>query len=248
MQDVFEYRVDFAIHVFKYAMMVLMMAIVWLAVQREGRAVMSEQETVSYFVFAAILYSLSNFHTWYIEDDIRLGTLSKYLLKPISAFRHYFSFESAIAVLETILKFAVMTPIILLFDLAPNIQLTNFLLFCLYLPIIFIFSFTLFNLINYLSFWISESYAIRWALMILFRFLEGLLVPLLFFPAWYQKLSWFLPFQHLAYTPIRLLQGNMSWQQGVWGIGTIIFWLLIINFFRQKVWNLGTKSYEAQGQ
>ena len=81
-QEVLEYRFNFTIHVLKYSLAVSMMALVWLAIQTETNIEgLTPESTVRYFFFAAILYGLSNFHTWYIEEDIKEGRLSKYITK-----------------------------------------------------------------------------------------------------------------------------------------------------------------------
>ncbi len=140
-QNVFQYRFDFILHTLKYAMMVLMMALVWLAVGREAPLALSQNQTVTYFFLSAILYSLSNFHTIYIEDDIRVGGLTKYLVKPISPFLYYFVFEAAPATIETILKWVTMAP--LLFLLGYPLQLTwwQCAWLAVFAPLIFSFAF-----------------------------------------------------------------------------------------------------------
>ena len=91
-QDVFEYKFDFLLQSSKYAIMVLLMMLVWQAVERNGSpGFLTQQEIVSYFVLSAMIYTLSNFHPWYIEEDVRMGYLAKYLVKPVSPTLYYFS-------------------------------------------------------------------------------------------------------------------------------------------------------------
>ncbi len=247
-QQVFEYRFDFFASMFKYALMVLMMSFIWLAVGKAtSESVMSTSETVQYFFWGAVLYSLSNFHTNYIEEDIRYGHLTKYLLKPISPFWNYFFFELAAASLETIIKTAIFVPLLFILGFEISITSTTVSLLILYLPLIFFFSFNLFSLISSLAFWIQEAYALRWAFTIIIRFLAGLLVPLAFFPQLWQDISKFLPFQHLAYTPIMIINNQLSVSQSLQGLSILIFWTVVLYVLRKFVWWKGQKEYQGTG-
>jgi ABC-2 type transport system permease protein len=247
-QDIFEYRFDFFFHVVKYAMMVLLMAVVWVAVQREsGMEIMSRQQTISYFVFAAMIYSLSNFHTVDIEIDIKLGGLTKYMVKPVLPLTYYFTQQVAVAAFETLLKAGVMVPILAILGFLPHLDISRLLLFILFLPLIFIYAFFQFFCISSASFWLQEAYAIRWALTGIFRFLAGILVPLSFFPTAVQNILFWTPFPHMAHTPIQLIQGNVSIEHAVAGMFILIAWAIVLYVLAKKIWHEGTHSFESTG-
>lgn len=247
-QDVFEYRVDFFIHTFKYAFMVIMAALVWVAVAKASpNATFSINETIQYFFFAAIVYSLSNFHTFYIEDDIKLGYLSKYLVKPLSAFWFYWSVQAGKAAVETALKLVVMAPLLWLIGYGLSINPLHAVIFMLYLPLMFSFAFNQFALISGLTFWLEEAWALRWSFTILFRFLAGLLVPLAYLPNWTQAILAWTPYPYLAYVPIRLLQNELSWQAGTQGLFVLLGWAIAVAMLRNWLWQLGYRKYESTG-
>lgn len=246
--DLFQYRFDFIVHTSKYALMVMMMALVWIAVQKESQSLsMNLPETVTYFVLAAMLYSLSNFHTTYIEEDIKLGLYSKYLLKPISAFKYYFSFEFGFALFETLAKSLVMIPLLMYMGWLVPLPVGNLLLALLFLPVIFIFAFNQFSLISGLSFWITESYAIRWSLTIIFRFLAGFFVPISFFPPITQRVFFWLPFQHLLYTPVQLISGKLPLSTAAMSFMVLGGWTLVLVWLRLFVWRKGELRYDSTG-
>lgn len=246
-QDTVEYRFDFFMHTIKYALMVLVMALIWLTVEKEGHLAFSKQETVSYFAFSAALYSLSNFHTVYIEEDIQFGKLSKFLVKPLSPKLYYFSFAAAPAFVETLLKFIVIVPLLLLFGFSFSISIPNLLLFLLFLPVVFIFSFIFFSIISFSAFWITEAYAVRWSLNIFLRLSSGILVPISFFPHYYQKISFYLPFQHLAFTPIQIIQGTIPETQAIQALFILLFWSIVLLLVQKMVWKKGLLAYEGVG-
>lgn len=247
-QDIFEYRFNFMVHTFKYAFMVILTAMVWLAVLKENPNMgYNMNETIVYFVYAAILYSFSSFHTWYLENDIKLGTLSKYLLKPLSTFKYYFSYQIANATIETIIKILAFIPILYFLHLLPTISLKNLGFFLIFLPLIFFFSFTMFFLISSLTFWLTEVWSIRWALTIFFRFLSGMMIPLSFFPTIFQKISFYLPFQHLVFTPIRIMQNALSTTHIIQSFCILLLWSIVLTIVRKIVWQRGVHSYDGTG-
>lgn len=246
--DLLTYRLDFVLHVIKYAGMIVFMSFIWLAVEQQNpNLVYSREEIVTYFIFAASLYSLSNFHTIYIEEDIKLGWLTKFLVKPISALRYYYHFEFGVAFFETFLKLIVMVPLIHFLVQHLSLQVVNVILFFLYLPFIFTFAFFQFSLISSFSFWIQEVYAIRWSLTIFFRFLSGAFIPLLFFPTWLQQLSQWLPYQYLLFIPIQIVTNKSTISQALTGLVVLGTWTCVLYLVRARIWRLGSKSYESTG-
>ncbi len=248
-QDAIEYKFDFFVHTLKYAVMVLLMTLLWSAVEKANPTpLLTQNEIVMYFFFSALLYSLSNFHTWYIEQDIKQGTLSKFLIKPVSTTGYYLSFQSASVFIETVLKTVVFLPLLYLLGFSfDTFTLQNILLFLLYLPLIYVSSFFLLSGISLLTFWIIEAYALRWALTITFRFLSGILVPLAFFPTFFQNISFYFPFQHLAYTPIQLILGKVSVSYALQGLLVLFCWLIVFISLHQWIWKKGISGYESTG-
>jgi ABC-2 type transport system permease protein len=246
--DVLEYRFDFLINSVKYTMMILMLALIWVAVGKENQNLpLSAAETIKYFFFAAMLYSLSNLHTDYIEEDIKLGYLSRFLVRPIAAMGYYFSLQASRSTTETAIKVVTMVPILFFLKLVPQVNVGSMTLFIIFLPFIYFFAFYMISTISALTFWINETWAIRWALTIIFRLLSGVLVPIVFFPENLQKIFFYLPFEHLAYTPIQLIQNKISLTTGITGLGILLSWSVVLYIFHTWVWNKGIRQYEGTG-
>jgi ABC-2 type transport system permease protein len=247
-EDIFEYRLDFIIKVSKYTMMIILMSLVWIAVAKESQQVIfTDQEIVTYFVFASVLYSLSNFHPYYIEDDIRLGGLTKYLMKPVKPFWYYFFFEATNSFFEVAVRLLVMVPGLWLLGFRFPIFLPQASLVALLLPMIFLFCFCFLTTISAMAFWFQDVFAIRWSASIAARFASGILVPVIFMPEWYQKISFYLPFQHLAFTPIQVLQNKVSLQYGVESFLILSLWAVAALIIQQAFWRKGVLQYEGSG-
>jgi len=247
-QEILQYRFNFLIHVLKYALSISMMALVWLAVQAETNIEgLTPESTVRYFFFAAILYGLSNFHTWYVEEDIKQGRLSKYLTKPYNYYLFGFTNQLTYTATELIIKLLVMIPLLEFFGFNFTPSLAQIIFFVFYMPLIYVFSFLTQFTVASMSFWLKDAYSLRWVSLSISRFLAGIIIPLNLLPEKFLNFSFFLPFQHLAYTPIQVIQGNVSLQYASQGMLILSFWIAIAWIIKEKTWQKGVHSYEAIG-
>lgn len=249
--DIAQYRLDFLLSSLKYSLMVVLMSLVWIAVQNEsGNQAMSQfdqNELVMYFLFAAMLYGLSNFHTWYIEEDIKLGHLSKFLLKPMDANLYYLFYQLANSMTDLILKVIFMPLALVAFGYSLQLNPASLLIFALYIPIIFLFSFSTISTISLFAFWITDAFAIRWSVSILLRFLAGTLVPVSFFPQILQDISQYLPFQYLTYIPVQLMLQNIDEIIALRGLVILGVWTLVSLIFKKITWHYGLIKFESVG-
>ena len=226
----------------------MLLALLWLAVAHETPAAhIQPQAILNYYIFAAILYGLSNFHTDNIEEDIRLGNISKFLVKPISPFWYYAINMATEAFAEFVTKIVVMIPIAMALGLQLQIDLSHTLLFLIYVPIIFFGMFTLYFTLSTLAFWIQAVDSLRMSVMFVFRFLSGVFVSVSFMPQWYQNISMYLPFQQVAFSPIQIITNQMSLENGVVNLGILILWMSVFGAGCHLLWQRATHSYEANG-
>lgn len=246
--DILEYKFDFLLNSLKYSMMVMLMTIIWLAVEKEGQlGFFSREQTVQYFIFATLIYTFSNFHTWFIEEDIRLGTLSKYLLKPISATGYYLFFLAARVLLDFVIKALVFVLILPISGFALTTSPMNILGFLTFLPFVFLFSFAFLGSVSLLTFWVTEAYAVRWAVTILSRFLSGILVPLIYFPDILRPILLYLPFQHLAFTPIQIVSQQLTFLQGFHSWLILLSWTVVMWACYSWLFRKGVRTFEGIG-
>lgn len=247
-QDTLEYRVNFLLNTVKYSLMIAFTAMVWLAVEQASPTTSySRSETITYFLGAALLYSLTNFHPYEIEVDIKQGGLSRFLVKPISPHWFYATKLAAEAGIATIIKALIFVPAVLLLGVSFSAHPSQLFLFCCYLPVIYYISYLLLGTISVGAFWFTEIYAVRWGLTIIFRLLSGVLVPIDYFPTFAQKFLIYTPFPHLVATPVRLLQGMISPAEGLFGLLVLLLWGSFLHVCNAQLWKLGTLEYESTG-
>ena len=77
--------------------------------------------------------------------------------------------------------------------------------------------------------------------------LSGLVVPIPFFPKYFQAVSKVLPFQYVSDLPFRIYVGNISLTEGINGLLIQIIWLLILIITGYILMNKSLKKAVVQG-
>lgn len=246
--DIFEYRLDNFIRIGRYAVMVSFMLFLWLAVARETTiAQINVDELIQYYMAAIIIYGISNYHLDYLETDIRLGYMSKYLLKPVSAFGHYFTHQGTVALYDVLVKLTLFFPVLAFVYGITSINWLHVGLVSLLLTVGFFTTFSLYFCFSIMAFWFAQVDSLRMTALFIGRYLSGILVPFYLFPETLQRALWWLPFPHYAYTPIGLITGRIDTLQALQGLGIITIWGVIFYGFSKLIWKKATHAYEGTG-
>jgi ABC-2 type transport system permease protein len=81
----------------------------------------------------------------------------------------------------------------------------------------------------------------------LIELLSGLLIPLRFFPAPLQTVSHWLPFEHIAYTPLQIYLGKLTLQQSGLALGREALWTALLLWLGHLWWNRATQKITIHG-
>ncbi len=76
----------------------------------------------------------------------------------------------------------------------------------------------------------------------LIELLSGLLIPISFFPHWAQVVSHFLPFEHIAYTPLQLYLGKLTGWAAWRAVG--VAWAWVVAAARARPFLVGALAAE----
>lgn len=243
--DAFEYRINLFLHVFKYAFFTALTALIWIAVAEYSTSTpMTVSEITIYYLLAAITYSLTSFHISYVETDIRLGTASTMLLKPISPFYHYFSFQFGLSILEAILRGVLLFIIVLFYFPTITITFSTIVSFIIVMLFAYTFCFTSFYCFSLLAFWLQQVSSIRMSYLFTLRLLSGFVVPFAFFPSSMQNILYYSPFPHLVDHPIKILLGQMSIFPSLL---ILSMWIVVAYSIYKIIWFNAQKAYEGVG-
>lgn len=186
-----------------------------------------------------------------IAGEMSQGLLTNYLLKPMSYIKYWFTRDISSKFLN--LAFSVVEVTILFFVLKPNFFLqTNlvvFLAFIISLAVAVILFFLLMFVSNMLPLWFPEqAWSMTFLLFIFTDFMGGGILPLDILPAYIVKILYLTPFPYLLFIPIEIYLGKLDLAASLNSILVGGLWVLLLSFATRSIWNLGLKSYRAEGR
>ncbi|MCW1970078.1 MAG: ABC-2 family transporter protein [Anaerolineae bacterium] len=183
-----------------------------------------------------------------IEDRIRTGELSPYLLRPLDYSHHIFAKVIASRAYNAIVIGVVVGIIVLLvpgqqFDLRP----LNLLMFVVALGCGFVFEFLAQYIAGTLAFWTTQVQRIHDMWWFLKTLLGGFLVPMALLPPQVQAVAEWLPFQISIGLPAEILIGRASPERVGFGLLVSLVWIIVMFGLSRWLWHTGLRRYGAVG-
>ena len=248
------YRLRYVTGILTYTVFVSVYYYIWEAVYRakgEGAVIngFTLQQMVTYIAVGWISRSL---YFSDIDEDIdelvRTGQIGVYLLRPVD-FQFMMLAQAFGATLFRATCFALPlgAVIISLFPVSPPASIGSFLVYIVSTLLGFLV-FAEFNfIVGMLSFSLKSIQGVVRAKYFLVQFLSGLLLPLTFFPPIVEKICAFLPFKSIAYTPLQTYLGQLEGSALLLGLGTQIFWVVVLFFAGRASWDRARTHLLLQG-
>ena len=81
----------------------------------------------------------------------------------------------------------------------------------------------------------------------LIELLSGLLIPVAFFPKPLRILSQWLPFEHIAYTPLQIYLGKLSRLEALRAVGVSWVWVVLLLWAGHLWWNRAVQKITIHG-
>ena len=246
---VIEYRLQVLIWILTIVLPLIMLA-GWLSIAESG-PVGSYDKTafIAYYLAALIVRNMTGmWFIWEMDSEMRLGTLSFRLLKPMDPMVHFM----AIALSSRPLRMLLLAPIAIAAVLwIPNLNWASdpltLVLFVASLvgawAILFLMQYT----IGLTGFWITRTIGVNDAWFFTYSLASGYLVPLDLYPPLVQSVLQYLPFRYTMSFPIEILTQKLTVSATLAGIGLQWFWVVIIYGVCRWVWRRGLVRYSAVG-
>jgi ABC-2 type transport system permease protein len=187
--------------------------------------------------------------TGLISEEIYEGTLTRYLIYPVSLFGYKLISYVANSALYFI-QAAVVFGLLLLvygtpadFNISPVNVLISLVVICaaMYLHFVLVMS------LEMVAFWADNV----WSLVVILRFLSnllgGALIPLSLFPAQLLLFNDFLPFGVMVSFPIRVLLGQADGREYLVGALGLLGWSAIFTATVALLWHRGRYRYTGVG-
>ncbi len=245
------YRGAFFIYMVNNVAVPLISLLVWLTVSEQGvRLPYTRDQFVTYYVLLSVVAMLTG--AWlaaYEAEEIRLGRLSPWLLRPAPYIAHQLGNNIG----EKVIKLPLLLPLVVVVavafrrDFHPPAQPGLWALFVLATMLAAALAFLLDFVIGALAFWVQDVRGLVRLKELAAALLAGEFVPLALFP---HSLSGFLEAQPFRYTlsfPLEVVTEHLSgaalargfaWQCGY----CVLLWALY-----RVLWRYGLRAYSAAG-
>lgn len=244
------YRSNFYLFTLNRIVEIVVYIFVWQAIynQTGNAGGFTLSQMITYYILAIAFSSIA---LWGINEDIaysiRNGQINKELLNPITYFQYYFGInlgELGFAVVVGIATFILCT---IFWELVLPVNLLNFLL-CIIVIIIGVpITFFIQMLVGTVGFYTNSIWGMQILRKAVIQIFSGLIAPISLFPIWFQKISEFLPFKDLIYTPINIWLGQVSYTEIIFVIIKQIVWGFILYIIAKKFFNHAVKNITING-
>lgn len=214
LQHMLAYRARYYVGIVTYVIHVAVYYYLYRALYAQGTA-LGGYELPQMLTYVTLGWVCKSFYLNYIDremaDEVRNGAIAMDLIKPIDL--QWVMFARGLG--QGVFRLLLFTPPVLLttmllFEVQPPAGWVALGLFVLST----LLSALLYLGLNYLV-GLSAVYFLSISQMLysknlVIELLSGLLIPIAWFPAWFQTLSAWLPFQGIAYVPLEIYLGRLA--------------------------------------
>lgn len=247
--EAFAYRVEFVVWMFTNTMPLIMLAL-WTAVAREAPfAGFSSRDFVAYYLIAMIVRTVTgSWVVWQLNEEVRTGTLSMRLLRPVHPFvtfagthlsaiplRGVVALPMAAILLATSARGALTGDPIAIAVFAGSLVGAWSLMYFWML------------IVGTLSFWIEKSTAVFDLYLGVVAVLSGYLIPLELLPSWLRSIAGVLPFQYMLGFPADVLMGRYGRAAALAQLGAQWAYVAATVAVAVALWRAGVRRFEAYG-
>jgi ABC-2 type transport system permease protein len=249
------YRLNFFMEILSGIFSSLIVIFLWIAIYRySGKEIIggySLSEMITYLLGGGLINSfiLTTAENPETSQNIQDGTLSNLLIKPISPYWLWFARDFGSKAFFFLLGLVGYIVVSIFFmnhiKFAPNIEV--FILFGISLILSSILQFLIFESLSLLSFWVENTYGLRFTMRVIMEIIGGAIIPISFFPQLLQKIFFILPFPFLIYLPMKIYLGKIALDQVFLEFLKEGGWILGLGILNLMVWKKGIKHYVAMG-
>lgn len=222
-------------------------------------AVFGKQSVISGFTFNSMIsyYIISSFLTqldqsssvgWQIAEEIRNGSFSKYIIRPIGIFRYFAAKTTGASTF--LLSFNLIAATIWIFIFRVDFVITSNSCYILFTILLILLGLLFMMQINYLIGIFAFKFLDTGILMMIkdniVQFVTGSLIPLTFLPSEIIKVMTFFPFYYISYLPSMLLLGRNE-NEIIPGIVILSFWNIAFGIINSLTYKRLKSVYDGVG-
>jgi ABC-2 type transport system permease protein len=243
------YRAEFLVWMLTTTLPLVMLGL-WTTVASEGPfAGYGTADFTAYYLTTLIVRNLTgSWVVWQMNGEIRDGTLSMRLLRPIHPFISY----AAVHLAAVPLRAAIMLPVaIVLLATSGAGSVTrdplHVALFVVSVVGAWLITFFVMTLLGALGFFIQKSIAVFEVYLGIYALFSGYLLPLALLPGWVGEVARWLPFRYMLGFPVEILIGAHDTVAVLRGLAVRWAFAAAAITGAVLVWRAGVRRYEAYG-
>lgn len=246
-----QYRAALAIWLIGLVLTPLVSLVVWTTVASSagGQAGgYSGGAFAAYFLALLVTNHLTfTWIAWEFEFQVRNGTLSGLLLRPVDPIHAYVADNLTYKVITM----SVVAPAVVVLAVAfrPEADVTpaSFGLYLVAVALAMVLRFLAEYTLALAAFWTTRIFAINDLYYVPLFFFSGQMVPLALLPDWVQAIGAALPFRWMLSFPVEVAIGRVSGADAVAGLAAQAAWIVAFALVREGTWRLGLRRYGAVG-
>jgi len=227
----------------------LFMMMIWWELSRDKLiGGYTASDFVAYFLGIYLVRQLTAVWVIFVlNDEIRQGTLSGRLLKPIAPFWFHVSEHLGQMLVRAPIVVAVFCIGTSLFAIDLASIAWRIPIFLASLVLAWIIIFHIYYCVGLLAFWMANSLALDAMVWSMYTVLGGMLIPVDLFPDTSRYLVAMLPFSASLDFPVKVLIGKVTGADLIYGFAIQLFWATVLVAFRRGLWRQGLKRYSGAG-
>jgi ABC-2 type transport system permease protein len=243
------YRAELLIWVLSTSMPLIMLAL-WTAVAADGPLGRFDQpQFVAYFLATFVVRQLnSSWIAWQLNYEIRTGSLSMRLLRPLHPIVCYLIDSLSALPLRGLV--AIPAGAILLVTAAGDRLATDPLIWLLWVVSVcggWLLSFATGCLIGCVAFWTGSSAKVMEAWLALFFVFSGYTIPIELFPPLARQVAALLPFRYMLGLPVELMTSSWDVPGALVMVGWQWLYVVVAGTAALVAWRRGIVRYAAFG-
>lgn len=250
-QNALQYRGPALISILGNLLHISVLLYLWNAIYKGEQSLgdYSLSDLMTYYVLQLMINSMVlSYISWDIGNDIREGSFSNFLVKPLNYFHYWFTINLSGKLFEglMILVVGILLSFVLIACISVPTSILSLGYFILAMILGGILAFEFDFLIGILAFWIVQINSFKYMLQYSMFFMAGALLPLDLFPQLFQNVANALPFRFLVFFPIQIFLEKES--EPLQGFLIAMVWIIVLYFLLQLMLRRGITRYEAVGK
>lgn len=227
----------------------LVMMLVWLSLTEAGPVQgYTAQDFISYYLMVIFMRRMCGvWIIWDLNRDIRQGSLSSQLLRPLHPVHLHLARTLSRHPLQLVLIGPPLVAAALLLGAHYAMPLGH-----LPLLLVVMFGATLVEFfvqmcIGSTAFWITQATAVMEVWFYIRALLSGWVVPLDLFPPVVTNALQYLPFRYVLSFPLEITLGRLDLPQIGFGLAVQYGWVIFFFLLYRLLWSRGIREYSAVG-